>query len=105
LDPRLASQPDWAATAGILQEAHDEGHDVAAAARDLVTERPLGDQPARDLRYRLVSRLDMTVDAGEGTYGQGVPAAAPERPHRGVGRAEEHRRDPNSSPGRGRPRR
>jgi len=66
LDPRLVEQRDWPATAQILQEAHDQGHDVAAAARGLVAEAPLGEHPARDLRYRLVSRLDVTLDTGEG---------------------------------------
>lgn len=66
LDPRLVGQRDWPATAQILQEAHEQGHDVATAARGLVGEAPLCEQPARDLRYRLVSCLDVTVDTGEG---------------------------------------
>lgn len=65
LDLRLVGEVDWPATAAILQDAHDQGNDVATATRDLIAEQPLGDQPARDLRYRLVSRLDLTLDAGE----------------------------------------
>jgi DNA primase catalytic core len=65
LDPRLLEQGDWPATAAMLQQAHEQGHDVDAATRALVAEAPLGDAPARDLRYRIVSRLDVTFDAGE----------------------------------------
>jgi len=76
LDPRLVNQRDWPATAQILQEAHDQGHDVATAALALVGEAPLGEQPARDLRYRLVSRLDVTVDTGEGRVAPTCSAGA-----------------------------
>ena len=58
LDPRLVEQGDWPATAAMLQQAHEQGHDVGAATRALVAEAPLGDSPARDLRYRLVRRSD-----------------------------------------------
>ncbi|WP_246371241.1 MobF family relaxase [Nocardioides pelophilus] len=63
LDPRLLEQGDWPATAAMLQEAHEQGHDVGAATRGLVAEKPLGDGPARDLRYRIVSRLLLPVDS------------------------------------------
>jgi DNA primase len=62
LDPRLLEQGDWPATAAMLQQAHEQGHDVGAATRAIVTEKPLGDSPARDLRYRIVSRLQITID-------------------------------------------
>ncbi|MFA6299529.1 MAG: hypothetical protein WC642_10210, partial [Nocardioides sp.] len=65
LDPRLVEQGDWPATAAMLQQAHEQGHDVSAATRALVAEAPLGDAPARDLRYRIVSRLDVAIDTGE----------------------------------------
>ena len=65
LDPRLVEQGDWPATAAMLQQAHDHGHDVSAATRALIAETPLGDSPARDLRYRIVSRLDFTIDTSE----------------------------------------
>ena len=67
LDPRLLEQGDWAATAAGLQQAHEQGHDVGAATRAVVTEKPLGDSPARDLRYRIVSRLELPIDGSEGT--------------------------------------
>ncbi|WGY04881.1 MobF family relaxase (plasmid) [Nocardioides sp. QY071] len=67
LDPRLLEQGDWPATAAMLQQAHEQGHDVGAATRAIVTEKPLGDSPARDLRYRIVSRLELPIDTGEGT--------------------------------------
>lgn len=63
LDPRLLDQGDWPATAAMLQQAHEHGHDVGASTRALVAETPLGDSPARDLRYRIVSRLGMPIDA------------------------------------------
>lgn len=65
LDPRLVTETDWPATATILQEAHDQGHDVTTTTHALLADQPLGDQPARDLRYRLVSRLDITIDSPE----------------------------------------
>ena len=67
LDPRLLEQGDWPATAAMLQQAHEQGHDVGAATRAIVAEKPLGDSPARDLRYRIVSRLEIPIDTGEGT--------------------------------------
>ena len=47
-----------------MQHAHDAGHDVATLTRALVHEEPLGDLPAQDLRYRLVTRVqpDMSTD-------------------------------------------
>jgi DNA primase len=63
LDPRLVRQGDWPALAALMQDAHCQGHDVATAARTLVSEEPLGELPAQDLRYRLVARLDVNVDA------------------------------------------
>ncbi|GGO85326.1 hypothetical protein GCM10011584_05040 [Nocardioides phosphati] len=68
LDPRLLEQGDWPATAAMLQQAHEQGHDVGAATRGLVAEKPLGDSPARDLRYRIVSRLELPIE------GEGAPA-------------------------------
>jgi len=67
LDPRLLEQGDWRATAAMLQQAHEQGHDVGATTRAIVTEKPLGDSPARDLRYRIVSRLELPIDGSEGT--------------------------------------
>ncbi|MDO3397283.1 MobF family relaxase [Nocardioides sp. SOB44] len=63
LDPRLLEQDDWPATAAMLQQAHEHGHDVGAATRAIVAEKPLGDSPARDLRYRIVSRLSVPIDS------------------------------------------
>ncbi|WP_036490578.1 MobF family relaxase [Nocardioides sp. CF8] len=69
VDPRLVEQCDWPATAAMLQQAHEQGHDVGAATRALVAEAPLGDSPARDLRYRIVSRLRLPIITGEATSG------------------------------------
>jgi hypothetical protein len=63
LDPRLVRQGDWPALASLMQDAHSQGHDVATATRTLVAEEPLGELPAQDLRYRLVARLDIDIDA------------------------------------------
>jgi DNA primase catalytic core len=71
LDPRLLTQGDWPATAAMLQQAHDQGHDVSAATRALLAERPLSDSPARDLRYRVLSHLELALDTEEAS------AAAP----------------------------
>ncbi len=63
LDPRLVHQGDWPALASLMQDAHSQGHDVATATRTLVAEEKLGELPAQDLRYRLVARLDLDIDA------------------------------------------
>jgi DNA primase catalytic core len=57
LDQRLLRQGDWPALAQLMQTVHDQGHDVAAITRSLVTTTPLSDLPAQDLRYRLVADL------------------------------------------------
>jgi hypothetical protein len=57
LDQRLLRQGDWPALAQLMQTVHDQGHDVAAITRSLVTTTPLNDLPAQDLRYRLVAHL------------------------------------------------
>ncbi|UUW88633.1 MobF family relaxase [Pimelobacter simplex] len=62
LDSRLLEQGDWPATAAMLQGAHEQGHDVGAVTRGLVAEKPLGDSPARALRYRLVRRLELPIE-------------------------------------------
>jgi len=63
LDPRLVRQGDWPALASLMRDAQSQGYDVAAAARTLVADEPLGEFPAQDLRYRLVARLDVDIDA------------------------------------------
>jgi DNA primase len=75
LDPRLVCQGDWPALASLMQDAHSQGHDVAAAARTLVAEEPLGELPAQDLRYRLVARLDVDIDASP--QGTNPPDSSP----------------------------
>jgi len=57
LDPRLVSQRDWPATAAMLQQIHDAGHNVPELTRQLVDHTPLDESPAQDLRYRLVGYL------------------------------------------------
>lgn len=58
IDPRLVEQSDWPALANMLQHADEQGHDVAAAARQVAPPSdPLGIQPAQDLRYRLAAHL------------------------------------------------
>ena len=62
LDPRLVQEGDWPALASLMQDAHAQGHDVAAVGRALVGQSPLGELPAHDLRYRLVARFDVDTD-------------------------------------------
>ncbi|HEY0949315.1 toprim domain-containing protein, partial [Nocardioides sp.] len=79
LDPRLLEQGDWPATAAMLQQAHEHGHDVGAATRAIVAEKPLGDSPARDLRYRIVSRLEIPIDTDETPAPTALQGAARDR--------------------------
>ncbi|MDO9497331.1 MAG: toprim domain-containing protein, partial [Nocardioides sp.] len=67
LDPRLVEQGDWPATAAMLQQAHEQGHDVSGATRALVADAPLGDSPARELRYRLVRQVGLGEHDAEST--------------------------------------
>jgi hypothetical protein len=62
LDERLLRQEDWPALAQLMQQVHEQGHDVAAVARSIVTTAPLNDLPAQDLRYRFVAQLHLGVD-------------------------------------------
>ncbi len=55
-DPRLTTQSDWPALARMLQQLDDAGRNVPEVVTR-VTERPLGDLPAQELRYRLVAGL------------------------------------------------
>jgi len=75
LDTRLVDEPDWPATATVLQQAHQAGHDVTATARGTVAQTPLGGSPARDLRYRIVAGLGITPDIDES-----LPCARVEHP-------------------------
>jgi DNA primase catalytic core len=61
VDQRLRRQGDWPALAQLMQEIHDQGHDVVALTR-AVTRTPLNDLPAQDLRYRLAAHLDLGDD-------------------------------------------
>jgi hypothetical protein len=45
----------------VIQDAHDQGHDVATATRMFVNQHPLGARPAQDLRYRLEEHLDIEI--------------------------------------------
>jgi len=108
LDPRLPHEPDWGAAALMIQDAHDQGCDVAAAARQLVVEKPLGSHPARDLRYRLVSRLDVEIpDVDDVNPHLNAPAGPEEVPaggRPGAAAAQQRRRaaggeEPGPRPG------
>jgi len=77
-----------------MQDANSQGHDVAAAARTLVAEEPLGELPAKDLRYRLVNRLDLNLDD---------PPQVPSPSDTSTGKAQERKQTSPaaaSSPGR-----
>ena len=65
LDTRLVDEPDWPATATMLHQAHEAGHDIPTVTRAMVLQMPLGGSPARELRYRIVASLDLTADTGE----------------------------------------
>ncbi len=80
-DPRLPHEPDWPALANMLEHAHQEGHDVAAATNALVTaDEPLGIQPAQDLRYRLAAHLPEAPTSPEPTA-PALTGAREERRH------------------------
>ncbi len=78
LDARLPREADWPALAQLLDQAHADGHDVAAVTRQLVAERPLAEQPAQDLRYRLVGTLDVAIDTGGSVTTASAAGAAQE---------------------------
>ena len=68
LDPRLVHALDWPATAAMLQQAHEHGHNVDRLASTLVAQGPLDDQPGQDLRYRLATQLPPDDPPGAGGH-------------------------------------
>ena len=91
LDPRLLHQADWPATAALLQAGHNHGHDMAAAARAIVNEAPLGGLPAQDLRYRLLAHLDIPIDEPPPAAAKTPTAIRHEKP-------EAHQPNPTTAP-------
>jgi hypothetical protein len=89
LDQRLVKQGDWPALAQLMQTVHDQGHDVAAITRSLVTTTPLNDLPAQDLRYRLIAHLG--PDGGQRAHPIDTSTT------KITTRAESHRKAPASS--------
>ncbi|MGL5823386.1 MAG: MobF family relaxase [Nocardioides sp.] len=87
LDPRLPEQGDWPATAAMLQQGHDQGHDIRGIMQAVVAAAPLGERPAQDLRYRLIPRLD--------TDKSGNQPATSSRDDHGPRRPEYVRAQPN----------
>lgn len=74
VDTRLLTQPDWPATAQMLQEVHDSGQDPIALTVRLVEEEPLGVTPAQELRYRLIGYIP---DATQTTTSSSMTAPPP----------------------------
>ena len=68
LDPRLVHALDWPATAAMLQQAHEHGHNVDRLASTLVAQGPLDAQPGQDLRYRLATQLPPDDPPGAGGH-------------------------------------
>lgn len=68
LDPRLVHALDWPATAAMLQQAHEHGHNVDRIASTLVAQGPLDAQPGQDLRYRLATQLPPDDPPGAGGH-------------------------------------
>ena len=97
LDSRLPEQSDWPATAAMLQQAHEDGHDMNTVTRALIAETPLHYRPAADLRYRIVSYLQIGGDTRETP----LPRTSPS-----TGVAQEQRETPvHRPPQRGSPQR
>ena len=57
LHPPLLSEPDWPALATLIDQTHQNGHDVELVLRGAIADEPLGALPAQDLRYRLATTL------------------------------------------------
>lgn len=62
-DPRLVDQPDWPATAAMLEEIARSGADVGHLMAAEIAKERLGNRPATDLRYRLVGHLPESARA------------------------------------------
>jgi len=67
LNARLPGQDDWPATAAMFQQLHEAGHDLPELTHALVTEVPLGERPAQDLRYRLAQLLPEPAPVAQAT--------------------------------------
>lgn len=81
IDPRLPHEADWPALARLMQQLHEEGHDVPALTRSSVAGEPLATRPAQDLRYRLLTVLPPTQH-GTLTPPDSVDRAVPASPGR-----------------------
>lgn len=87
LDGRLTARKDWPAAATMLQRLHEQGVDIEQVAREAIATRPLGENPCRDLRYRLAGHLDNSQSTGVS-----VPRTAT-TPRPQVRRGPQHRPD------------
>lgn len=76
-DSRLLAQPDWPATAAVLQRIHEKGYDVETTIRAAVGDTRLGALPARDLRYRLAAFGYTSTEHDETTPPQTLGATVP----------------------------
>ncbi|MGH3367566.1 MAG: toprim domain-containing protein, partial [Nocardioidaceae bacterium] len=94
VDARLVDQPDWPATAAMLEEIAATGVDVEQLVAAEVAKERLRNRPATDLRYRLVGHLP-THDGASGPDLQRTrptqpaeqqPRFTPERPDHAPGR-------------------
>ena len=95
LDPRLTGQEDWPALAHVMQQLHDQGHDVENLVRASVTDEPLvSSRPAQALRYRLAATTSTVPGLGYAPKRSGPPRREEDRrilthgqdPSRGVPR-------------------
>lgn len=59
VNPQLTRQPDWPALETVMQNAHDNGHNVEQAVRLLAELDAGSSRPATDLQARLTASFDL----------------------------------------------
>lgn len=81
LDDRLTTERGWPLLVQMLDQLEATGANVEEVLTEIVGERPLGENPVQDLRYRLVGIIGEA--AVEGSEPSPRPShGTPRRPHR-----------------------
>ncbi|UJH71731.1 toprim domain-containing protein [Ornithinimicrobium sp. INDO-MA30-4] len=74
IDARLTSAADWPALANLINQLHQEGHDVPRLLDDSIADNPhLGHTPAREMRYRLAAQASRTYQPCGNPPRRGIP--------------------------------
>jgi hypothetical protein len=81
IDPRLTAAGDWAGLATTLDHAATHGLDIDQELPRLVTVEPLPEhRPARELQYRVIAAINLSITDDPDDADKARPAPPPEPP-------------------------